>query len=320
MSDEFTPLLDSAFIPLYPSLVELLASLPGLDKETDSVRTTGRGMLRALVMAQLQYRLSNGRKDRRRVSFDNRTWYVRSYREWQFFDFPFVALPTVKRTFQELRQAGYVLARPDIMPVNEAAVRGVLNRLAYSIDYQRLALLIGALAEIYEAADLAGGRDHGDPGSGSPRSGVGITMIRGRDHGDPTMLYESDQKEIHAIHQSSSETLTDSRTGDDHNPILEQLQTERISQLLTSLGSPYDISASKARELANDPTTTDERITAWLRYIDQRRASGSIRRSASGYLISMLAIPNAWPPRGDKQEVLSGDDYIQGKYADEIEY
>jgi hypothetical protein len=317
MSDEFTPLLDSAFIPLYPSLVELLASLPGLDKETDSVRTTGRGMLRALVMAQLQYRLSNGRKDRRRVSFDNRTWYVRSYREWQFFDFPFVALPTVKRTFQELRQAGYVLARPDIMPVNEAAVRGVLNRLAYSIDYQRLALLIGALAEIYEAADLAGGRDHGDPGLDP---GIGIPTIRGRVPGDPTMLYRSDQKEIHAIHQSSSETLTDSRTGDDHNPILEQLQTERISQLLTSLGSPYDISASKARELANDPTTTDERITAWLRYIDQRRASGSIRRSASGYLISMLAIPNAWPPRGDKQEVLSGDDYIQGKYADEIEY
>lgn len=156
-------LIDDRVIPLSPVLALYLGYLPGIDdrdardksKPRPRRRETGitssqRGINRALVLTQVNHRLKDSAPtDRRLFAREDTRWYARTYREWHTWDFPFMAYATMVKTFQDLVDAGYLLARletefvkPDDLIVDRRAllrVMGVYNGKCFSIDSEKLA-------------------------------------------------------------------------------------------------------------------------------------------------------------------------------------
>ena len=201
-------ILDRA-IPLYPGLASFLDYLPGVDKaarqrrskktgKVSPVTMTTRGMIRALVIVQLDHRLRDNPADRDLLVRDGVIWYARSYASWHWWDFRmFMSQPTMTRAFQQLAAAGYIRMRkqtdfvtPD-MPLTEAKViqkvMHVYNGLAWSIDYEKLETAMAAspgIQEYYASREpllASEGSDQADQtraGSDQPDRTPAISLIR----------------------------------------------------------------------------------------------------------------------------------------------
>ena len=69
------------------------------------------GLYEAIVIQQLHYWMNNPKMGR---TVDNRRWIKNSTEQWQRDNFPFMSLPTVRRTFSELRERNLILVRGDL--------------------------------------------------------------------------------------------------------------------------------------------------------------------------------------------------------------
>lgn len=214
-----SPFIQDRAIPLYPGLAMFLDYLPGVDTakrqrtskktgKTSEVTMTTRGMVRALVLTQLDHRLQDNPADRDLLVRDGARWYARSYESWHYWDFRhFMSFPTMKRAFQQLAAAGYILRRsqtdfitPDLALPDRKAILKVMhvyNGLAWGIDYERLeeAMANNAEVQAYYASQREPlrdekGSDQPDPtrpGSDQPDPTPRISLIRqsGSGRSDP---------------------------------------------------------------------------------------------------------------------------------------
>ena len=212
-------ILDRA-IPLYPGLACFLDFLPGVDPEKprsrknkktgkiSEVSMTTRGMVRALVLTQLDHRLQDNPADRDLLVRGGARWYARSYESWHWWDFKmFMSRPTMTRAFQDLAAAGYILRRnqtdflnPDMPLAEQNAVKKVMhvyNGLAWGIDYQALeaAMASNPQVQAYYAERTSimvfGTSDQPDqtrPGSDQADQTPRISLIARSDQPDRTSL------------------------------------------------------------------------------------------------------------------------------------
>ena len=263
MSKSSPFILDRA-IPLYPGLAMFLDFLPGVDPATSRKRTnkktgktspvsmTTRGMIRALVLTQLDHRLRDNPADRDLLIRDGMTWYARSYASWHYWDFRmFMSFPTMKRAFQDLAAAGYIRTRKQTdlvtgeIPLAERnAVKKIMhvyNGVAWSLDYEKLEADMASHAEVQayyadrERAALPESSDQADPTgatSDQPDPTPRISLIRqvgsgrsdSRDQADPTggisLIRDQqslDQTPSQPLSEFSAAADTDSQTGAEEN-------------------------------------------------------------------------------------------------------
>lgn len=253
---------------MFPGLAGFLDFLPGVDSETSRKRQdkdtgkispvtmTTRGMIRALVLTQLDHRLFDNPADRDLLVRDGVHWYARSYESWHWWDFRmFMSRPTMTRAFQDLAAAGYVMRRKQTdfvtsdMPLAEQnAVKKVMhvyNGLAWAIDYQKLEadmasnattqayfLTVGPKHVLSLSGKSSDQADQTDAGSDQPDQTPRISLIRQCDQPDQTSAIslirlsdQADQRSAESIQTpdqiqtepSAAADEPDSRTGAEEN-------------------------------------------------------------------------------------------------------
>jgi len=237
MSKSSPFILDRA-IPVFPSLALFLDYLPGIDdrnardkkkprqreyihgrsKKPVQIGVTMRGIQRQQILTQLDHRLIDSPRDNHLVLADGVRWYACTYEEWSEADLQYLPPYAVKKAFQDLIEAGYIKARPqlDFMQLSDGRldrkklmrVTGVYKGLAFTIDYEKLETDMAASPKVqaYFASSqprrtilpgpVSSDRpdpmsDQGDPDTGIrviPRDGSGRSDVREeqRDQGDPT--------------------------------------------------------------------------------------------------------------------------------------
>jgi len=69
------------------------------------------GLYEAIVIQQLHYWMNNPKMGK---TIEGQRWIKNSTEQWQRDNFPFMSLPTVRRTFSELRDKNLILVRGDL--------------------------------------------------------------------------------------------------------------------------------------------------------------------------------------------------------------
>jgi hypothetical protein len=368
-----SPFIRDRSIPLYPGLACFLDFLPGIDPDTARRRTnkdtgkvsqvsmTTRGIIRSLVLTQLDHRLRDNPADRDLLIRDGVAWYARSYESWHYWDFRmFMSQPTMKRAFQDLAAAGYILTRkqtdfitPDL-PLNEAnaikKIMHVYNGLAWSIDYDRLEAAMADNPEVQayyarmesRAANTSDQPDQTTSTSDQPDQTPRISLIRqvgserggGSDQPDPTsgislirhqqsLDQNQDQRSAEIPPPSAAPPLEPaSGMGDDLTENRQALPALVDDQIISYARlTAIGVQTRRAQELAR--TRTFQQITAWLDYIRQCNAPGSTAtriKSPAGYVVEMLKNPENMPRNGDRPEPADGSRFLAGEYGDEINH
>lgn len=164
-----SPFIQDRAVPVYPSLAIFLDYLPGVDdhssrdkskirqreyvhgrsKKPAKVGTTLRGLQREIILTQLDHRLIDSPRDNHLVIDDaGGRWYACTYEEWQEADLQFLPFYAIKKTFQDLIEAGYIKERPqtDFMQLSDGRldrkklmrVTGVYKGKCFTIDYEKL--------------------------------------------------------------------------------------------------------------------------------------------------------------------------------------
>lgn len=98
------------------------------------------GLYEAIVIQQLHYWMNNPKMGR---TVDNRRWIKNSTEQWQRDNFPFMSIPTVRRTFSELRERNLILVRGDLNSNRTD------RTLWYSIHYENLQNAIDQVDHIH---------------------------------------------------------------------------------------------------------------------------------------------------------------------------
>jgi hypothetical protein len=273
-------ILDRA-IPLYPSMALFLDYIPGVDDrssrdknkpsshrrrnprtgELGAVRTTLQGVVRSLVLTQLDHRLNDNPGDYSLLKLGGTNWYARSFEKWHEWDFPCFPFPRIKKAFQDLIEAGYILARSQVdfpMEGLEIADRKALLRVmrvytgkAFGIDYAKLETDMAADERVAAYFERFPGRtkpvaepvtpDQDDPTDGSGRSDT-------PDRDDPTPRIET-------IRQSGSGR---SDRADQDDPT-ERIEPIRDQQSPDQQSLDQSLSSAAAAEAAAPPDPDSRR-------------------------------------------------------------